>query len=395
MIEYVTKVSLTFAFPDHLFALSSEIWKIRPRTFAQSLNFTPHDTKWLPGSARVVCCGISPGSTGALNVYELERDGTKEIFTDLAFGSQGIKCSTFGASRLISRHLAMGDYGGSISICDLERAIGSSRRDLSQDEMKNHKKECEIFSSKGHDGIINAIDGIGGTSVGPSEIATGGKDGCVKVWDPRVDCAVVTLGPDKSSNARDCWAVAFGNSYNNEERSILAGFDNGDIKLFDLRTNTMRWEAKCKNGVTSVQFDRPDIEMNKLVVCTLESKFRCYDMRTQHPSDGFACLSERAHRSTVWISKHLPQNRDLFMTGGGNGGFNIYKYHYPKSRVGKHRKDCMPVGVAGTVELLNSRIVSTQPIISFDWSPDREGLCCMSSLDQTLKVFIVTRLEKH
>lgn len=36
---------------------------------------------------------------------------------------------------------------------------------------------------------------------------------------------------------RDCWCVAFGNSYNDEERCVLAGYDNGDIKLFDLRFN--------------------------------------------------------------------------------------------------------------------------------------------------------------
>lgn len=71
----------------------------------------------------------------------------------------------------------------------------------------------------------------------------------------------------------------------------------------------------------------------QLVVTTLESKFRTYDMRTQHPTEGFAHLSEKAHKSTVWIARHLPQNRDLFMTGGGNGGFNLYKYHYPISRV--------------------------------------------------------------
>jgi hypothetical protein len=55
----------------------------------------------------------------------------------------------------------------------------------------------------------------------------------------------------------------------------------------------------------------------------------------------------------------------------------------------------LPVGIAGTVELLNSHVISTQRIVSFDWSPDREGLCCMSSLDQTMKVFIVTKLDKH
>ena len=357
----------------------------------KSLDFTPHDTKWISGSARIVCCGISPGSKGAIRIYELEREGTKELLHDNSFRPHGIKCTTFGASPSGQHHLAMGDYSGSLSICDLERSMsGHDTKDKNGGRHKDKNQAGdggEIFSVQAaHEGLVNAIDGIGGGGgCGAPELATGGKDGCVRIWDPRVNHAVVTLNPDKSSSARDCWSVAFGNSYNNDERSIMAGFDNGDIKLYDLRTNTIRWEDNCKNGITSIQFDRPDIEMNKIVVTTLESKFRCYDMRTQHSTEGFAYTSERAHRSTVWIAKHLPQNRDIFMTGGGNGGFNIYKYNYPTNRVGKHQEDGTPIGVAGSVELLNSRVISTQPITSFDWSPDREGLCCMSSLDQTMR----------
>ena len=36
---------------------------------------------------------------------------------------------------------------------------------------------------------------------------------------------------------RDCWCVSIGNSFNDDERCVLAGYDNGDVKLFDLRTN--------------------------------------------------------------------------------------------------------------------------------------------------------------
>lgn len=54
----------------------------------------------------------------------------------------------------------------------------------------------------------------------------------------------------------------------------------------------------------------------------------------------------------------------------------------------------VPMGVPGKVELLNSRVISSQPIVSFDWSPDREGLCCLSCLDQTVRVYIVTKLGK-
>lgn len=98
-------------------------------------------------------------------------------------------------------------------------------------------------------------------------------------------------------------------------------------------------------------------------------------------------------QATVWCARHLPQNRDLFMTGGGNGGFNMYKYHYPKSRTAM-AKDNVPMGVAGSVELLNSKVISSQPIVSFDWSADKEGLCVLSCLDQTIRSFIVTKLNK-
>ena len=45
--------------------------------------------------------------------------------------------------------------------------------------------------------------------------------------------------------------VAAGNSFSDSERCVCAGYDNGDIKLFDLRTMTLRWETNAKNGVSS------------------------------------------------------------------------------------------------------------------------------------------------
>mmetsp|Transcript_3188 Transcript_3188/g.6448 ORF Transcript_3188/g.6448 Transcript_3188/m.6448 type:complete len:358 (-) Transcript_3188:22-1095(-) len=343
----------------------------------KSLNFTPYETKFVPCSARFVCCGISPKAKGVLAVHEMAKGSLNTIGEFVL--PHGIKCATFGASGIEDRHLAFGDYGGVLSISDLERPT------------------VPIYNVQAHASIINAVDGCGGQGIGfgAPELVTGGRDGCVRVWDPRVETPVLSLEPEDGQSARDCWSVAFGNSHSDDERVICAGYDNGDVKMFDLRTNSIRYETNVKNGVTCVEFDRPDIEMNKMVVTTLESKFRCYDLRTQHPEDGFASLSERAHKSTVWLGKHLPQNRDIFMTGGGNGGFNLYKYHYPAKREAEHKKDKAPVGVVGSVELLNSRVISTQPIVSFDWSPDREGLCCLSCLDQSLRVFIVTKLNKY
>lgn len=113
---------------------------------------------------------------------------------------------------------------------------------------------------------------------------------------------------------------------------MVAGYDNGDIKLFDLRTNCLRWDTNLKNGVCGLEFDRQDINMNKLVATTLESKYHVFDMKTYHPEQGYTGLSELAHKSTIWGIRHFPQNRDLFTTLGGNGHLNLYKYHYPASR---------------------------------------------------------------
>jgi len=94
-----------------------------------------------------------------------------------------------------------------------------------------------------------------------------------------------------------------------------------------------------------LEFDRKDIEMNKLVATTLESKIHVFDMKTQHNEKGFASVVEKvidrillfifgylffilygkAHNSTVWLGRHLPQNRDIFMTCGGSGSYYLWK----------------------------------------------------------------------
>jgi hypothetical protein len=45
--------------------------------------------------------------------------------------------------------------------------------------------------------------------------------------------------------------------------------------------------------VCHVEFDRKDINMNKLVATSLEGKFHVFDMRTQHPTKGFDSVSEK------------------------------------------------------------------------------------------------------
>jgi len=138
---------------------------------------------------------------------------------------------------------------------------------------------------------------------------------------------------------------------------IAAGYDNGDIKMFDLKTNCLRWDTNVGNGICNLEFDRQDIAQNKLVATTLESKFHVFDLKTYHPEKGYTAMDELAHKSTIWGVRHLPQNRDLFVTLGGNGAIDLFKYHYPSNRSLKDQ-DGLDIGVTGKLELLNEKKIA-------------------------------------
>ena len=59
--------------------------------------------------------------------------------------------------------------------------------------------------------MINCVDGAGGegSGYGPCEIVTGGRDGSVKIWDPRQQTSVISLDPVESEVLPDCWAVRY------------------------------------------------------------------------------------------------------------------------------------------------------------------------------------------
>nr|XP_053651756.1 dynein axonemal assembly factor 10-like [Cherax quadricarinatus]XP_053651757.1 dynein axonemal assembly factor 10-like [Cherax quadricarinatus]XP_053651758.1 dynein axonemal assembly factor 10-like [Cherax quadricarinatus] len=341
----------------------------------KSLNYSAFDVKWIPRSAKLVSIGSHPQGTGALQVYEMS-EGDLKLLHDVE-RPKALKCGTFGASTLEERHLAIGDFEGKMEIIDLQ------------------SPQLPVYSVKAHSEIINTIDGIAGLDIGKGapEIATGSRDGLVKVWDSRQkDRPVVTIEPKDGEQKRDCWSVAFGNSHSTEDRTLCAGFDNGDVKMFDLRSMAVKWESNLSNGVCSLEFDRKDIVMNKLLTTTLESKFYIHDLRTFHKDKGFARLMDKGHKSTVWCGKHLPQDREIFVTTGGNGSIMLWKYSYPVAR-SKTLEDGSEVGVVGQVIPLQNATLTSQPITSFDWSPDKMGLSVCSGLDQTIRVVIVTKLN--
>jgi len=134
--------------------------------------------------------------------------------------------------------------------------------------------------------------------------------------------------------------------------------------------------------------------MNKLLVTGLESKFNVFDLRTHNKEKGFASVTTKSHKSTIWCGAHLPQNRDVFITSGGNGSLHLWKYKYPGKRATEPKDGKEPEGVAGQVQELNRVSLATQPISSFQWSQDKLGLAVSTAFDQCIRVVVCTRLNQ-
>lgn len=361
----------------------------------KSVLYTAFDVRWVPQSAMMVVVGQYPNNQGAISLYQLNH-GELQTVAELRV-PHPLKCCTFGHDISFSNSsrsagsstapiMATGSFAGSLQLFDVGRLSGSG----DAAGLLSNAEEASIFHvPHAHESIINAVDGA--RFDGPPEVVTGGRDGAVRVWDTRQsNKPVVSLNPVDPSRARDCWTVRFGNSFDPDERIVAAGYDNGDVKLFDLRTQKMLHEMHVSNGVCDLEFDRPDIQMNKLLVSSLEGRVRCYDMRTRHPTLGYAYVEERVSDGTVWCSRSLPQNREIFLSGGG-GDLTLCRYRYPPERAVKD-SDGIECGVAGAIEELNKVKLGDQPINAMDWNRSKEGLLACTSFDQSIRVVLVTKL---
>ncbi|CAG9572866.1 conserved hypothetical protein [Leishmania major strain Friedlin] len=371
----------------------------------KSLLYTAFDVRWVPQTASFAVVGQYPNNHGALSVYQLHH-GDVQPTVEVRL-PHPLKCCTFGhnisfsssgsgsggnsssitAANATMNQIATGDFAGSLQIFDLSR-LGSTPPSA-PNALSDVTAASVLHIPHAHESIINAIDGA--RYSGPPEVATGSRDGSVKVWDTRQsNKPVVSLNPADPARARDCWTVRLGNSFDPDERVVAAGYDNGDVKIFDLRTQKMLHEMHVNNGVCDLEFDRPDIPMNKLLVSSLEGRVRCYDMRTLHPKLGYAYVEERVSEGTVWCSRALPQNREIFLSGGG-GELTLCLYKYPPERTLKDG-DGLQRGVAGAVEELNKAKIGDQPINAMDWNRSKEGLAVCASFDQSIRVMLVTKL---
>lgn len=162
-----------------------------------------------------------------------------------------------------------------------------------------------------------------------------------------------------------------------------------------------------------------------MVVASLESKFSVFDLRTQHPTKGFASLTEKVITPSLWcrfsafsakihqciyravvvdlcryqrhplfgvcdifhrIETYLCYQEEEGHSASGSSMQNskicncknllsfsvIFSFFssYPDRREKEDDKG-VKMGVVGSVSLLQNITIASQPISSMDWSPDK------------------------
>lgn len=85
----------------------------------------------------------------------------------------------------------------------------------------------------------------------------------MKIWDTRqTEKAIITI--KSTSSSKDIWAVAYG-QYKGS-RVVAVGYEDGDIKLFDIIGSKYLWTSQVKDGICSIEFSQ---QGEKLLVSTL------------------------------------------------------------------------------------------------------------------------------
>jgi len=297
---------------------------------------------WIPSSARFTALGTGPKGNGVLSVYSL--NGRELVETGSANHTRPFRCGTFDVCDVSERVYCCGDMSGGVSLWDVETLT-------------------QVLAFRAHEDVLNAIAGGG---AGSSEILTGGRDGEVKLWDRRSpQSAIVRMFPEGGESRRDCWTVAHAGA---DARVVAAGFDNGDIKVFDLRNMKLSWETSLSRGVSTLLL-RPSAGRGlQLVAGTVNGKLLQWSVDAPDKP-----VSAQLDKSTVWDTQVMQD--DTLVSCLGSGAL------------------CVSQAAKDKVECVLSHQVSEPPLNSLAASKDKPGLVATSSFDKNIRIFFYTGLK--
>ncbi|KAK3822791.1 MAG: WD40-repeat-containing domain protein [Benniella sp.] len=311
---------------------------------AKRIPFTAFQALWVPGTTRICSLGSNDAGLGVIQVHALTSIPTAPYASPSAPTTASppssqhrpklviqyetekktqLKSGTFRASARSSTlpHLLAGDFEGRVGLWDLSRT------------------EVPVSIFKAHEDVVNCMDGAGSLS-GRPEFITGCRDGTVRLWDIRQNHKEASGAPSplsdmslkKGRQGHEVWCVALGKPGSDTEAAgsdaddllVAAGYDNGDVRVMDIRVGRAIFETNLKHGVCAVEFDKRQGKAGKLVATTLEGMMYSFDMFDgQFPETGRATQEavrvQTGDDSTLWQARHIPQRSDIVAVTDGGG----------------------------------------------------------------------------
>jgi len=319
------------------------------------VDFTALSLAWIPSSARIISIGAHQKGHGVLSVFALV--GRELQKTSTVKADRPLRCGTFDLGDPQEREFCCGDFNGGLSVWDVET--------LSQTEQIN-----------AHADVLNSLAGGG---VGSSELLTGGRDGEVKLWDRRaLGRPTMKMMPEEGTVRRDCWTV----THSGGDRGLAAaGFDNGDVKVFDLRSTKLLWETNVSRGVSDINLFGVSENLFRLVVGTVHGKLLAWDDVTA-PTAAASLHTHQLDKSTVWKTQ--------LMSGGGSGN---EKPAVLASCVGSGALCLSKLDQNGSISSLHTQQVSEPPLTCLAVSTDKPGLVATAACDNTIRLFYFTAIK--
>ncbi|KAG0366147.1 WD40-repeat-containing domain protein [Gamsiella multidivaricata] len=364
------------------------------------LDYTAFQALWIPGTTKICAFGSNDSGFGVIqvcaNTFDApaintsakgkKRSATKkpaaenihlELVSETEKKTQ-FKSGTFRSSARTSTlpHLLTGDFEGRVGQWDLNRT------------------EFPLSTFKAHEDVVNCMDGAGAVS-GRPEFVTGCRDGTVKLWDARQNhkeaaagggasaSPISNIAPKKGAKGHDVWCVTMGTSIAGAESGaddllVAAGYDNGDIRVLDLRMGRPIFEMNIKFGVCSLEFDRRHGGARSMVASTLEGTMHTIAVVDGElscaqgnwtPLEGIG-MGENGEGSTLWQGKHVPQRPDIFVVTDSDGKIHMFQHGDVKQRI-------RPLGFCD---------FANEGVLSLEFNEDLEGFFVACDLDNQLRM---------
>ncbi|KAF9900656.1 WD repeat-containing protein 92 [Lobosporangium transversale] len=357
----------------------------------KSISFTAFQALWIPGTNRICSLGSNDTGFGVIQVHALTTNPlsspkvsstattataktSDHVIPTLLLHSETekrvqFKSGTFRASARSSSlpNLITGDFEGHVGLWDLSRT------------------EVPLNTFKAHEDVINCMDGTG-SQTGRPEYVTGCRDGSVKLWDMRQNhketkevLPISNMSRTKGQKEADAWSVALGaTGMDSDDLLIAIGYDNGDVRMVDIRMYRPIFERNIGHGVCSVEFDKRQGKPSILTATTLDGTLHTFTLAVEQTTETADVKDnviqvQSGEDSTLWQVRHIPQRPDILTVTDGGGKIHMYKHGEKATKATS----------------LGSQKMSTQGILSLEFNENLEGMFVGSDLDNNLQVGMI------